>query len=98
MSARPWALRELVIFVHFGLFLASSRHLRSSLGTWQRSLKNWLNLPVETQACSRLLVFSDRFLIYGDFNKTVEKRVGVTITRFPGQYFISFCSLSILVF
>lgn len=44
-------------FVHFGLFLASSRHLRSSLGTWQRSLKNWLNLPMETQACSRLLVF-----------------------------------------
>lgn len=62
-------------FVHFGLFLASSRHLRSSLGTWQRSLKNELSLPVETQACSRLLVFSD-ILRRKTSTKTVEKGWG----------------------
>lgn len=32
-------------FVHFGLLVLASRH--SCLGTWQRSLKNRPNLPLE---------------------------------------------------
>lgn len=84
----------MVLFFVFELALASSHHLQCpSLGTWQRSLKHWLNLPLEAQACPRLLVVSD---VLRKRLKTVEGERAEVI--FQGQFFSSFRLSSLLVF
>lgn len=80
----PWTLRDSVVLLFvFELVLASSHHLQCpSLGTWQRSLKHWLNLPLETQACPRLLVVSD---ILRRLLKNSRREGGVI---FQGQFYV----------